>query len=66
MRRSLMYNFRGVYGKELTHSIAYLAGKIAAQHYKAVRKKDAPKIIVGNDHRFSSNSLKHYLMQGMI
>ena len=65
-RRELMYNFRGVYGRELTHSVAYLAGRQAAAYYAEVSGKGDPKVIVGNDHRFSSNSLKHYLIQGLV
>ncbi|MBI2191496.1 MAG: hypothetical protein HYU36_05880 [Planctomycetes bacterium] len=66
MKRTLMYNFRGVYGRELTHSIAFLVGKYAARNIRARTQKPKPKVYVGNDHRFSSNSLKHYLIQGYI
>jgi len=65
-RGGLMYNFRGIYDRTLTHGIAYYAGLHAAAYYQGRSRKAEPEILVGNDHRFSSASLKHYLVQGLL
>jgi len=65
-RGGLMYNFRGVYDQTLTHGVAYFAGLHAAGHYRKRSGREDPEILVGNDHRFSSASLKHYLIQGLL
>ncbi|MCC6443323.1 MAG: hypothetical protein IT210_07680 [Armatimonadetes bacterium] len=62
----LMYNYRGVYDQDLTHEVAYFAGLFTGEYYRERSGKEAPFIMVGNDHRFSSNSIKHYLVQGLI
>jgi phosphomannomutase len=61
-----MYNFRGVYDRELTHGIAYAAGVHFGKYYREHTKDYAPVVIVAGDHRFSSPSLKHYVLRGLL
>lgn len=62
----LMYNYRGVYDLAITHEVAYYAGYFTGKYFQEKSGKASPHCLVGNDHRFSSNSLKHYLVQGFI
>lgn len=61
-----MYNFRGVYDRELTHGIAYAAGLNFGKYYCEQIEHSKPLIVVAGDHRFSSPSLKHYAVQGLL
>ena len=62
----LMYNYRGVYHRDLTHEVAYYAGKYTGEYYRMRSGVTTPLCLVANDHRFSSNSIKHYVCQGLI
>jgi phosphomannomutase/phosphoglucomutase len=61
-----MYNYRGVYHRDLTHEVAYYAGRYTGEYYRAQSGLSSPLTLVANDHRFSSNSVKHYVCQGLI
>ncbi len=63
---NLMYNYRGVYHRDLTHEVAFFAGKYTGEYYRERSGKANPLTLVANDHRFSSNSIKHYVTQGLI
>lgn len=53
------YDIRGVYGEELDEGIAYLIGRAIVAHI------GVPRILVGQDMRTSSPSLKAALVRGM-
>jgi len=64
--RHLMYNFRGVYDRQLTHGIAYAAGLNFGNYYCERTGPGAPVVLVASDHRYSSPSLKHFAAQGLL
>jgi phosphomannomutase len=61
-----MYNFRGVYDRELTHGIAYAAGLHFGRYYRERAAHSRPVVLVAADHRYSSPSLKHFTAQGLL
>jgi phosphomannomutase/phosphoglucomutase len=61
-----MYNFRGVYDRQLTHGIAYAAGLNFGRYYCERSGHGTPVIVVACDHRYSSPSLKHFAAQGLL
>ncbi len=63
-KNRLMYNFRGVYEESLTSKVAYFAGFNAGVYYK--KNKQNIKIVVANDHRYSSTLIKHYVVRGLL
>jgi len=65
-QRALMYNFRGVYDRDLTHGVAYAAGLHFGHHYRECTPHAPPVIVVASDHRYSSPSLKHFVTQGLL
>jgi phosphoglucosamine mutase len=64
--RQLMYNFRGVYDHQLTHGVAHAAGLHFGQYYRDHTGHSEPVIMVACDHRYSSPSLKHFVVQGLL
>lgn len=64
--RRLMYNFRGIYDRELTHGIAYAAGLHFGRYYRERTAHSTPVVLVAADHRYSSPSLKHFVAQGLL
>jgi len=64
--RQLMYNFRGVYDRELTHGVAHAAGLHFGHYYRERAGHSKPVIMVACDHRYSSPSLKHFVAHGLL
>jgi len=64
--RELMYNFRGIYDRQLTHGIAYGAGLNFGRYYRERAGHSQPVVLVASDHRYSSPSLKHFAVQGLL
>jgi len=61
-----MYNFRGVYDRELTHGIAYAAGLHFGEYYCQRTGHSQPEIVIACDHRYSSPALRHFVSQGLL
>lgn len=56
------YDIRGVYGKDITETTAYLIGKAFGTKLKRLGKETA---LVGYDNRYSSPSLEENLVKGI-
>ena len=59
------YDIRGIYGEELDENIAYRTGRAYAELIKKETKKDSYTVVVGNDMRRSSPSLKAEVIRGI-
>jgi len=59
------YDIRGIYPKEINETTAYFLGRAFVRFLRQKNRKK-PKIIVGQDNRFSSKKLWHGLIQGIL
>ena len=57
------YDIRGVYGKDITESVAYLIGKAFGTKLRSYGKDTT---LVGYDNRYSSPSLEENLVKGIL